>query len=174
MEEQAPGSDETTEAEPTSTTAEATTAGAGVLAKADLGKRFVAVIIDAVIATVLGFVPLIGGLIAAAYWLFRDGLEFEFMDYRSVGKKLMKLRPVKVDGSQIELMDSVKRNWMFALGGVVQLLLFIPILGWILMFPVGLAALVLGIIELVLVITDSDGRRFGDKMAETQVIEVAE
>ena len=60
--------------------------------KADLGKRFLAVLIDAGIAVVVSFVPVIGGLAAAAYWLIRDGLALDFMDHRSVGKKLMDLR----------------------------------------------------------------------------------
>ena len=143
-----------------------------VAGKADLGKRFVAAIIDAVVVVVVGFVPYIGGFVAAAYWLLRDGLEFEFMDNRSIGKKLMKLRPVTLDGSPMDMLASAKRNWMFALGGLIQILLFIPILGWLLIIPVGLAAMALGIVELVLVITDKEGRRLGDKIANTKVIEV--
>ena len=147
--------------------------GGGVVAdKADLGKRFVAAIIDAVAGIVVGFVPIIGGFIAAAYWLLRDGLEFEFMDHRSIGKKLMKLRPVTLDGSPLDMLASAKRNWMFALGGLISILLFIPILGWILIIPVALASMALGIVELVLVITDKEGRRLGDKIANTKVIEV--
>ena len=140
--------------------------------RADLGKRIVAAIIDAVIAAILGFIPAIGGLIGAAYILVRDGLDFDFMDQRSVGKKVLKLRPVTLDGSPVDVVTSIKRNWMFALGGVIPLLLFIPILGWVMIPFVGLAALVLGVIELVLVLTDAGGRRIGDKLANTQVIEV--
>jgi uncharacterized membrane protein YhaH (DUF805 family) len=72
----------------------------------------------------------------------------------------------------MDIAASIKRNWMFALGGIVQLLLFIPILGWLMMIPVALAAMVLGIIELILVLTDPEGRRMGDKIANTKVIEV--
>jgi uncharacterized RDD family membrane protein YckC len=140
--------------------------------KADIGKRIVAAIIDAVIAAILGFIPAIGGLIGAAYILVRDGLEFDFMDQRSVGKKVLKLRPVTLDGSPVDVVTSIKRNWMFCLGGLIPLLIFIPILGWMMIPFVGLAALVLGVIELVLVLTDANGRRFGDKIANTQVIEV--
>ncbi len=144
--------------------------------KADLGKRFVAIIIDAVVAVVVGLIPIIGWFVAAAYWLVRDGLEFEFMDRRSIGKKLMKLRPVTLDGSPMDVMTSVKRNWMFALGAILQILRMIPFVGWLLMLvlliPVGLAALALGIIEIFLVITDGEGRRLGDKIANTKVIEV--
>jgi uncharacterized RDD family membrane protein YckC len=153
---------------------EAVGAGGAGDAKADSLKRILAAVIDAVITFVVGFIPIIGGLTAAAYWLFRDGLDFEFMDHRSLGKKVMKLRPVGPGGRPIDLMTSVKRNWMFALGGVVQLLLFVPILGWIVGLLIGLVAVAIGLIELILVLTDGQGRRMGDRMAGTVVREVAE
>ncbi len=141
-------------------------------AKADLGKRFVAGIIDAVAAVLVAMIPVVGGLIAAAYWLLRDGLEFDFMDRRSLGKKVMKLRPVRLDGKPMDLETSMRRNWVFALGGVISALLFIPVLGWILAIPVGLASLALGLTELYKVLTDAEGRRLGDSWARTKVIEV--
>ena len=61
--------------------------------KADVGKRIIAAIIDAVIAIIVGFIPFVGGLVATAYWLVRDGLDIDFMDQRSIGKKLVKLHP---------------------------------------------------------------------------------
>lgn len=140
-------------------------------AKADLGKRAVAMIIDAVIATVIGFIPAIGGLIGAAYMLLRDGLEFDFMNQRSVGKHVMKLHIESLDGSPLDIVTSIRRNWMFALGALIPLLLFIPVIGWIAIPFVGLAGLALGIVEVVLVITDPGGRRLGDKIANTRVIE---
>jgi len=139
--------------------------------KADLGKRIVAAIIDGVVGVLVGLIPAIGGIIAAAYWLFRDGFEFDFMDRRSIGKKVMKLRPVSLDGTPVDLMISAKRNWMFALGGVVSLLLYLPIVGWLLIIPVALVALGLGVLELILVITDGQGIRLGDRIAGTKVIE---
>lgn len=141
-------------------------------AKADLSKRFIAAVIDCVVGVVIGMIPFIGGLIAAAYWLVRDGLELEFMDGRSIGKKVMKLRPVRLDGLPMDIPTSVRRNWMFAFGGVVQLLMFIPILGWLMMVPVAILALALGLLELYKVVTDPEGRRLGDTMARTKVIEV--
>ena len=139
--------------------------------KPDIGKRAVAAIIDAVIAVAIGFIPVLGGIIAAAYWLLRDGMEFEFMDRRSIGKKVMKLRPVRLDGSPMDMMASAKRNWMFALGGVIQLLVF-TIVGIVLAIPLALIAFLLGIVELILVLTDPEGRRLGDKIAGTRVVEV--
>lgn len=141
--------------------------------KVDPVKRLIAALIDVALTFVVGFVPVIGGLAAAAYWLVRDGLDLEFMDHRSVGKKLMKLRPLTADGRQLDLVDSAKRNWMFALGGVVQLLFFVPILGWLVGILIGLVAFALGILELVLVFTDPNGRRLGDRIAGTRVEEVS-
>ena len=140
--------------------------------KADPSKRIVAVVIDAVIAVIIGMIPWIGGIISAAYWLLRDGMELEFMDQRSVGKKLMKLRPITADGGRLDMMISVKRNWMFGFGGVIQFLVYIPLLGWLLVFPVALVALGIGVIELYKVLTDEEGRRFGDIWADTKVVEV--
>lgn len=144
----------------------------GVRAKADLTKRFLAALIDGLLAGVVSMVPVLGGLAAAAYMLFRDGLELDFMDGRSIGKKVMKLRPVRLDGQPMDLVTSAMRNWMFALGGVTALLMFIPLLGWLLVIPVALAGLALGILEIVLVLTDPQGRRLGDKTGATQVVEV--
>jgi len=151
------------------------TAGAqpGALQKADLGKRIPAALIDGLLAFVIGWIPFIGGIIAAAYWLVRDGLELDFMDGRSIGKKLMKLRPVTLDGTPMDIMTSAKRNWMFALGGVAQLLIY-TIIGILLAIPLIFVAFLLGILELILVITDDEGRRMGDKIANTMVIEVDE
>jgi uncharacterized RDD family membrane protein YckC len=140
--------------------------------KADLTKRFVAIIIDAAIAGVLSIIPVVGGLVGAAYILLRDGFDFEFMDGRSLGKKLMKLRPVKADGQKMTLQDSAKRNWPLMFGALISVLLFIPVIGWILIPIVIIASLVIGVVELVSVLNDSEGRRWGDKLAGTKVIEV--
>ena len=139
-------------------------------ARPDFAKRAIAVIIDALLAFVVGLVPVIGGLAATAYWLVRDGLDVEFMDHRSFGKKVMKLRPVTLDGSPVDIMTSVKRNWMFALGGLTQLFAF-TIIGLVIAIPLGLVAFVIGIIEVVLVLSDVEGRPLGDKLAGTRVIE---
>lgn len=143
-------------------------------AKADVGKRFIAMIIDAAIAVVLGFIPFLGGILGAAYFLVRDGLEVDFMDRRSLGKKVMKLRPVRLDGQPMDLETSVKRNWMWGLGAITSLLVYIPILGWALIPVVGLIALAIGIFEIYKVLTDAEGRRWGDELAGTKVIEVAD
>ena len=157
--------------EPATPAAAAPTASAARDApKADVGKRFIAYIIDAVIAMVLGFVPTVGGILGAAYFIVRDGLDFDFMKQRSLGKKLMKLRPVRLDGQAMDLEASFKRNWMFGLGALGA----VPFVGWLLSLIVILPALAIGLYELYRVFTDPEGRRWGDDLATTKVIEVDE
>ena len=121
--------------------------------KADLTKRFVAYLIDAIIAavlsTVVGYVSTtLGYVVGAAYILLRDGVNVEFMPNRSIGKKVMGLAPVTLDGAPMDPVASLKRNWPF----------IIPFLG---------------LVEAILVLTDNEGRRIGDKVANTKVIEQA-
>lgn len=142
---------------------------AGGLKPAEPIKRGIALVIDAVIAVAVGMVPVLGGLAATGYWLVRDGLDVDFMPHRSLGKKLMGLRPVTLDGHPVDLATSAMRNWPLALGGIVQILLFIPFVGWLLMLPVALIALAIGVIEVVLVFVD--GRRIGDRTGGTRVVE---
>ena len=146
----------------------------GGLMKADLVKRFIATFIDGVIAAVVGFIPVVGSIAGAGYMLVRDGLELDFMDGRSIGKKVMKLRPVTNDGSKMTIEKSIKRNWMFALGAFNGILLFIPILGWAIMIIIGIVGLLIVLFEIFKVLTDSEGRRLGDNMAGTKVIETTD
>jgi hypothetical protein len=141
--------------------------------KADPVKRIIATIIDGVAAMIVGFIPFVGGIIGALYMLFRDALPIEALEYKSIGKKLLKLSVVKNDGSsgRIDYATSAKRNWMFALGPIMLFLLFIPILGWILDILIAIGSFVLVIIELVKIFSDDQGLRLGDKMADTRVVE---
>ncbi len=142
--------------------------------KAEIGKRFLAALIDGVLAFIIGFIPFVGGLIGAAYMLARDGMDIDFMDRRSIGKKAMKLRPVRLDGQPMDLETSLKRNFVFAIGPIAEVFAFIPVIGWAVAILLGVTALILIIIEIVLVVSDSEGRRLGDKVGETKVIEVNE
>jgi uncharacterized RDD family membrane protein YckC len=149
--------------------------------KADLGKRIIAAIIDAIpailVSIVFGMIPfiggIIGGLLAAGWWLVRDGLDLEFADKRSLGKKIMKLRPVRLDGQPMTLEVSIKRNLPLAFYCVGYLLWIVPVLGHIVSIPIFIIGGLVGLIEGVLVLTDGEGRRWGDKLAGTKVIEVA-
>jgi len=132
--------------------------------------RILATFIDVVIVAVVGLVPLVGGLVGVAYILVRDGLAFDFMDGRSIGKKLMKLRPVRLDGQPMDVNTSIRRNWPLAFGSLAQALLYIPVLGWLLIPFVAIAGVVIVVLELLKVLNAPDGRRWGDTMAGTQVV----
>jgi uncharacterized RDD family membrane protein YckC len=141
--------------------------------KADLTKRFLAALIDGLLAGGVSLIPFIGGIIGALYILLRDGLQLDFMDQRSIGKKVMKLRPIRLDGQPMDVGTSVKRNITLCFGAVASIFVIIPILGWIVAILLGIVGLIVAIIELVLVLTDAEGRRWGDKLAGTKVVEVA-
>jgi uncharacterized RDD family membrane protein YckC len=143
------------------------------LAKADPVKRIIAFIIDAVASMIVGLIPLVGGIIGALYMLLRDALPIEALEYKSIGKKLLKLSVVNTEApsSKIDYALSAKRNWMFALGPIMLFFLFIPIIGWIIDILLGIAVLILVIIEIVKIFTNEKGQRLGDKMAGTMVIE---
>jgi len=142
--------------------------------KADPSKRFIAAIIDSAIAFALCVIPLIGGIIGTIYMLLRDGMNYEFMDKRSIGKRLLKLRPVTLGGGEMDIVISFKRNWMLALGVMIMFLIIIPLFGWVLIPLIAVCFFVLGIIESILILTKKDGRRWGDILAKTIVIEEGE
>ena len=136
--------------------------------KADLFKRFVAYLIDAILASVVSLIPVVGGLVAGTYMLLRDG--FDFMQNRSIGKMAVNLKPIVVEtGANCDLQTSAKRNWPFAIG---HFLVAIPVIGWILAILIWIPLFIYVVIEAVLVFTDDKGLRLGDKMAGTQVIEL--
>lgn len=143
----------------------------GVTLKADVGKRVVAFLIDFVVAGVAGIlvailVPSLSGLAGAAYFLVRDGLELKYMNRRSFGKHVMNLQCVRRDGRLMDLETSMRRNWMLALSGLASLTMF-GSLRWLLSF----AGTVFLVYEAYRVLTRSDGRRWGDELAGTQVVD---
>lgn len=153
--------------------------------KADLGKRVVAGLIDGLIGGVLSVViPFlgIGYLIGGAYILTKDAIMVELLKDpawkgRSIGKKVMHLKVVGPGGSDIDMALSAKRNWPLALGQLLSFILaLIPLrsMAWSTWSLIGSVSSIIGIIEIVLVLTDPQGRRLGDKLANTRVIEVAE
>jgi len=140
-------------------------------AKADLSKRLLAALIDGALCAVVSLVPVLGGLVGAVYVVVRDGLDVEFMKRRSIGKQVMKVRPVRLDGQPMDLATSVKRNFPFMVGLIGLPFLVIPIIGWGIAMLLGVIQLAISIIEVVLVLTDPEGRRMGDKFAGTKVID---
>ena len=143
------------------------------LTKADPVKRIIALVIDAVASMIVGLIPFVGGIIGALYMLLRDALPIEALEYKSIGKKLLKLSVVNIEdpASKIDYAASAKRNWMFALGPMMMFFLFIPILGWIIDILIGIAVFILVIIEIIKIFSDEKGVRLGDNMAGTMVIE---
>lgn len=99
---------------------------------------------------------------------------------RSLGKKLMGIRVTRSSGEPISIMESVKRNALFAPGvaiGIVGAILgLIPLLGCmaqcLLLLPrllAGLFALGACVWEIIQIVQQPDGMRVGDKMADTRV-----
>jgi len=123
---------------------------------------------------VVGF---LGALVSLAYVLGRDVLAGD----RSLGKQVQNLRVVTVTGAPIGIMESARRNAIFAIGsalGVISATLqLIPCLGdavTCLLMPVwilgGLVSLGAAIYELIQITQQPDGVRYGDKMAGTRVV----
>jgi len=142
--------------------------------KADLGKRFVAALVDGVIAAILGLgIPILGGLLGAAYTLTKDALMFQLTKdpqwkNKSVGKKILGLQVVNLGGGDIDIAASAKRNLTLAVGSLLSVIPLVRLVA------APLIGGVLGLIEIVLVLTDAAGRRLGDRWANTQVIAVEE
>ncbi len=136
--------------------------------KADVSKRLVAFVIDiavyVVIWVLLFFWLRLGdyltGLVAGLYIVFRDGL----FNGQSVGKKLMNLRVVLPEReAPADFQTSAKRNFILYIPNLFR---FAPFLG-------GILGLLIVAFELYFIFTDAQGNRWGDRFAETQVIEEA-
>ena len=165
--------------------------------KADLGKRVIAFVIDAIPVILVAFMfglilnpadsLIIGGpavgLMSGLWWLFRDGLNLALADKRSPGKKIMKLRPVRLDGQVMTLETSIKRNLPVAFYCVGYLLWIVPMarycqglgpLDLTSSLPLFVSGMLVWLVEAAFAITDSEGRRWGDRLAGTKVIEAAD
>ncbi|HHY70524.1 MAG TPA: RDD family protein [Thermoanaerobacterales bacterium] len=137
--------------------------------KADLFKRFIASLIDGVIASILIYVPVLGGIVSTVYTLTKDVIAYEITknpDFknRSLGKKIMGLEVASLEGQDMDWTLSIRRNLPIAIGSVCAI---VPIIGWIIGAIIGC---IISIIEVVLVLTDNKGRRLGDRWANTQVV----
>jgi uncharacterized RDD family membrane protein YckC len=88
------------------------------------------------------------------------------MRHRSLGKRLLGLAVIRLDGRPMTLEASIRRNWMFAVGffstawGSLALTLLVL-----------LAATALLAFETFRVAFTLDGRRWGDDLAGTRVVE---
>lgn len=155
----------------------------------DAGRRVLAALADAVVASVVSVVPQIGPLLGIVYFLLRDDLPFELTrreEWRgvSLGKRLFGLKVERLDGTVLDAAASLKRNLLLCLGGVLALaarggiflggwggpLIALPVLGlWGLGSLVGWVLLA---VETYYVLREAEGRRLGDRWAGTRVVSV--
>jgi uncharacterized RDD family membrane protein YckC len=138
------------------------------LVPADLGKRIIAAIVDYaiivglsvavwiiwfIVMLVLSRVPGLGALLSLVIWLALFAISFLYKPYfevtkdgQTIGKRMQGIKVVKDDGTPVD--------WGAAL--LRQLLLSL-----------------LGIIELIVVLVQSDRRRLGDMVAHTMVVDAS-
>ncbi len=139
--------------------------------RAGIGKRLVAAIVDGLIAGIPSSIPILGPIIGTLYILSKDALVYELTgreDFRnrSIGKKLLDIEVIPPsDATHVDWNVSVRRNIPLALGSIIMI---IPLLGWIIGPIVGL---VVGLVEAGLILLSPDGRRFGDQLGGTIVVE---
>lgn len=133
-----------------------------VYPKAYVLNRFIAKLIDLFIVVAADEVaPPVGFLSGLAYILIADG----FAGGRSIGKRLVGLQTMRLDVRETAgFRESIIRNLPF---GVAQLLFAVPYVGWI-----GSAAVLA--FESVLIVGNEHGRRLGDEVARTQVLDAGQ
>ncbi len=133
--------------------------GAWIYPKAQVLNRGIAKLIDVfIVAAADQMIVPVGFLAGLAYILIADG----FAGGRSIGKRLIGLQTVLPDRRESAgFRESIIRNLPFA---VAQLAFAIPYVGWI----VSVAIMAL---EGILIIGNEQGRRLGDEIAGTQVLD---
>jgi uncharacterized RDD family membrane protein YckC len=133
-----------------------------VYPKAYVLNRFIAKLIDLFIVVAADEVaPPVGFLSGLAYILIADG----FAGGRSIGKRLVGLQTMRLDVRETAgFRESIIRNLPF---GLAQLLFAVPYVGWI-----GSAAVLA--FESVLIVGNEHGRRLGDEVARTQVLDAGQ
>ena len=133
--------------------------GAGIYPKAQILNRGIAKLIDVFIVAAAGqmIVP-VGFLGGLAYILIADG----FAGGRSIGKRLIGLQTVLPNRRAVGgFRESIIRNLPFA---VAQLAFVVPYVGW-------LVSVAIIAFEAVLILGNEQGRRLGDEVAGTQVLD---
>lgn len=137
----------------------ATPPDVGIYPKAQVLNRFIAKMIDLFIAAAAAeVIAPVGFLAGISYLLAADG----FAGGRSVGKRLIGLQTILPHTREpAGFRESIIRNIPFA---VAMLVFGIPYIGWI-------AAAAIVSFEAVLIIGNEQGRRLGDELAGTQVLD---
>jgi len=133
-----------------------------VYPKAHVLNRFIAKLIDLFIVVAAGEIaPPVGFLSGLAYILIADG----FAGGKSIGKRLVGLQTMRLDGrGTVGFRESIIRN--LPLGGA-QIAYAIPYIGW-------LVSLAIFAFESFLIIGNEQGRRLGDEVARTQVLDAGQ
>lgn len=134
--------------------------GAEVYPKAQVLNRGIAKLIDLFIVAAAGQMPVpVGFLGGLAYILIADG----FAGGRSIGKRLIGLQTVLPGRRETAgFRESIIRNLPFA---VAQAAFAVPYVGWV------VSAAIIAF-EAVLILGNEQGRRLGDEVAGTQVLDV--
>jgi uncharacterized RDD family membrane protein YckC len=133
-----------------------------VYPKAHVLNRFIAKLIDLFIVVAADEIaPPVGFLSGLAYILIADG----FAGGRSVGKRLVGLQTLRIDGREAAgFRESIIRNLPL---GAAQLAFAVPYVGW-------LAAAAILAFESLLILGNEQGRRLGDEIARTQVLDAGQ
>lgn len=133
--------------------------GSGVYPKAQVLNRGIAKLIDLfIVAAASQMIGPVGFLAGLAYILISDG----FAGGRSIGKRLIGLQTVFPGRHEAAgFRDSIIRNLPFA---VAQLAFAIPYVGWL------VSVVIIGF-EAVLILGNEQGRRLGDEVAGTQILD---
>jgi hypothetical protein len=128
--------------------------------KAQVLNRFIAKLIDLfIVAGAAGLIDPIGFLAGLAYLLVGDG----FSGGRSIGKRLIGLQTILPETrATAGFRESIIRNVPFAMA---QVAFAVPYVGWI-------VSTAIVTFEAVLIIGNEQGRRIGDELAGTQVLDV--
>lgn len=137
--------------------------------KVDLVPRFLAALIDGLIGSIPLVIPIIGAIIGTAYMLTKDAIMYEITKdeqwrNKSIGKKLLRIEVRPEQSDQVDWATSIKRNIPLSLGTIIGI---VPLIGLIL-GPI--ISILLAIIEIVLMLSSPEGKRLGDRIANTMVI----
>jgi hypothetical protein len=151
-----------------------------IAAAIDGGIAIVLAIVIGIVGAIMGhIVVMLGALVGVAgqavllgYILLRDIVSGD----RSLGKKTQEIKVVTTSGAPLTAMDSIKRNAIFAIGSVLGLIWamagVIPFLACLLtplMVLGSIISFVAVIVEIVKILQDPAGIRFGDQFASTRV-----
>ena len=149
-------------------------------------RRFVAALLDATLALLIALTPAafvpgvlksrvfgVGLLLGAAYLLLRDGIPYADWGARSLGKRWLGLRPYQIGPAPLTWTASMRRN--ATLGGAMLIGAVLYLVGGYKGLPFGdyvlyAATAVVGV-EALLVAVDPVGRRLGDRIGKTRVVE---